>query len=55
MTSEFYKWLDDVNHELQIVTGLSIDEIGEYHWYEWYNEHYSPLEALDGFFSEEMV
>lgn len=55
MKEKFYKWLDEIDHELQITTGITIEELGEYQWFRWYNENFNPLEAIDAFFDEWLI
>jgi hypothetical protein len=49
-TNDFANWLTELHEIMEAVYGLSAETIARYgapeHWDDYYNEDYSPLEAI---------
>jgi len=47
----FEAWLEEIDHELRVVHGISLEELPDYPWHDWYNNGSNPEAAIGGFFS----
>lgn len=51
MNTMLDEWLTEVDHELQITEGVTLDEIGYFDWWLCFNDGESPNSALQIFYS----
>ena len=54
MPSDLGKWLTEIEHELQIAFGVTIEELPEFDWHFFFNNDYTPIATLNQFFKEDI-